>query len=92
MKTVTIKAYQGKGEDKVFCGEQEQDLPETIAELVENFDDAEVLACFIYGFKVKIQQQLRTPTSSPTVNEFKKYSKADQDEALRLLRLAKESK
>ncbi len=60
MKSVLVKAKSGKGDDaKTF--EQPYDVPETIAEAVQEFGDEEVYNCWYQQLIIRLQASLRRP-------------------------------
>jgi len=60
MKKVTIKAYTGKGELKAFVGESEESKPESLADLQELVEDAEIVAGWWSSNVIEVQNRIRT--------------------------------
>ncbi len=54
-QTITAKR------DGQIVGTTQWDEPETVNEIVENFDDDDIVKCFIYGKRVKLQAEIRGP-------------------------------
>jgi len=85
MQTIQLKAHEVVDGKKVLVGEREIQLPDTVAELTENWDDETILACFHYGYRVREQADIKRDVDSPgkkNLRLFKKLSKADQDAIL----------
>ena len=75
---------------KTEVGKLEWNRPETIAELTENFDDAEILKCFTAGYVVKVQAELRNPGKTkipmtPLLKAFAGLTSAEQQKLLEQL-------
>ena len=65
MKTVVIKAYDGKGENKQLAGEREVQKPESLAEAVKLHGNEEyVLKRYWNSEVIFVQNQLRTGSAS----------------------------
>ena len=80
MKTETITASRLEGplnaRVKVDCGSIQAERPETIQELIDNYDDSEILKCFWAAFVIQEQAKLRNPTKEriPVTPETRKFS------------------
>ena len=72
MKKVTIKAYNGRGENKVFAGELEVNKPDTLKEAteIEGGDESKVLAAYWSSEVIAYQNQIRTG-SGTKADQFK---------------------
>lgn len=82
MKTVTIKAYNGKGEDKVLAGEREVQKPDTIPEALTLHGNEYVLKRYWADHVIVVQNQIRTG-AQPKAEQFKQalIEEATKDKA-----------
>ena len=91
MKYITLEAGETKDGKKVVVAKQEKfPIAETIDDLLNmanednGWNEAEVIAAFNYGSRVKRQTQLRTQSEAPSnLKTFKALSAAKQEEILR---------
>lgn len=60
MKKVIVKAYTGKGENKVFVGEEEINKPESLADLQTLVNDDEIISGWFSSYVIEVQNRLRT--------------------------------
>ena len=60
MKTVTIKAYNGQGDDKSFAGEEKANKPDTLEEAAKEYTDEVVLKGFWKSHVIYVQNRIRT--------------------------------
>ena len=93
MKRVTLTASEVINKVKVVQGTQENfPIPETVDEVVhmtdldDGCDEAEIVSCFNYGWRVKSQAKLRGAKTkvedTPQVKAFKALSPAKQAEIM----------
>lgn len=81
MKKVTIEA---RDKNKVLLGSVEVDKPETMSELLETFDEAQIQRFTWAGYVIEEQRLLRGGKAEPSpVKEFKKLTPEQQNEILR---------
>ena len=66
MKKVTIRAHNGRGEDKVLAGEQAANQPETLEEAIAEYGADTVLGRFWDSHVIFVQNQIRTGTGHGT--------------------------
>ena len=96
MKLITLTASETIDGKKVELGREENfPVPETLDEVIGMSDldngcsDDEIVACFVYGWKVMKQRQLRSGADpKKPVTIFKKINLAKQDEILEMARKA----
>lgn len=80
-----MESVNGNGKPvKVLCGEFTWDKPEKVDELMDQFDDEDILKCFIYGKTVQLASEVRNPTKdkvamTPSVRAFSKLDASTQD-------------
>lgn len=67
MEKITIEAFNGVGEKAVKAGEREVEKPTSFQELVDNFDEAEILKGFWKSYVIDVQRELRATTNGPTM-------------------------
>ena len=60
MKTVTIKAFSGSGDNKVFAGEETANKPDTLEEAAKEYTDEVVLKGFWKSHVIYVQNRIRT--------------------------------
>src|SRR3989304_1390053 len=70
MKTVVIKAFNGKGEHKQLAGEREEQKPESITEALKLHGEEYVLKRYWADHVIVVQNQIRTG-SAPKAEVFK---------------------
>lgn len=71
MKRITIIA---KDKNDVELGRREVDEPETFAELLDEFEEKDILKYAVAAWKIDVQRELRAPAHSkadPLVRAFK---------------------
>lgn len=96
MKQITLTASEVIDGKRVELGKQENfPVPETVDEVIGMSDrddgcsDNEIVSCFVYGWKVMKQRQLRSGADpKKPVTIFKKTSETKQNEILELARKA----
>ena len=96
MERITLTASEVIDGKRVELGRQENfPVPETVDEVIGMSDlddgcsDAEIVSCFVYGWKVLRQRQLRAGADpKKPVTIFKKINQAKQDEILEMARKA----
>lgn len=80
MKNVTIVARDKNGVELGRCDSLQ---PETIEELIDNFDNAEIVKLFWSAFVIKEQARLRAATNETTpMKTFKSLTAAQKEEAV----------
>jgi hypothetical protein len=72
MKSFLVKAFNGIGKDKVFAGEKEIPMPETLAEAIQNEagDEKEVLGHYWAAKVIDEQRKLRAKTSDTAKSQL----------------------
>ena len=60
MKKVTIKAYNGRGENKVFVGEEEVEKPENLADAIELTGEDDLVKGWWSSYVIEVQNRIRT--------------------------------
>lgn len=80
MKKVEIVARDKNGVELGRCDSLQ---PETIEEVIDNFDHKEVIKLFWAAFVIKEQARLRAATNETTpMRTFKKLTAAEKEEAV----------
>ena len=72
-KEVNITDNSNGSKSKQSIGFYEWDRPETIEELVDQFDKANILKCFAYGKRVELAAEVKAPLMvKKPMSEFEK--------------------
>jgi hypothetical protein len=84
MKSVTITA---ENKDGVKLGSRDVDMPETIEELQDQFEDKDIVKLALRSWVIDVQREIRTEATggkkeSDAVKAFKKLSPEKQAEML----------
>ena len=85
MKTATIEAYDKAG---VLLGKREEPWPETFQELVDQFEQADIVKLAWRSHVIDVQRELRDAVRKPSkesdlVKAFKTMSLEEQAEAMK---------
>jgi hypothetical protein len=87
MKTEVIEAYDKDGK---LLGSEEWERPETMAELLETFEENVIVKYSVAAHVIKVQSELRAKARGPKVKKpltpaeirFEKLSQAEKDELM----------
>ena len=82
MKKVTIKAFTGSGDSKVLMGEREENQPETMAELLEEFPEEKIIELVWRSHAIEVQAELRNQNGQSAKAKVKALEMAAKNDPL----------
>lgn len=76
MKTRTVTAYNGTGENKVLAGSRDINEPETLDEAEKEFGEEDALEYLMSARVIEVQRQIRAGTTDSDRAKMKKLKAA----------------